>query len=80
MPKLDVLASSSTNVDRLFVGVATASRFASVFTSGIFSPASVIFASIVVVIAGNVLIVLAQKIVTTAVWAGVILQAVRSHY
>jgi hypothetical protein len=77
LPKLPVLSSSSSNVDRFFVGMTTAARFAAVFTAGILSPASHLFASLFLVIAGSVTLVFVQQVATPAVWAGVVLQAVR---
>jgi hypothetical protein len=60
----------------MFVGVFTASRFVAIFTAGIFSPASVLFASLFLVLTGSLLLVFMQQIATGAVWAGVVLQAV----
>ena len=58
------------------MGVFTVGRFLAMFLAGLVSPAILIFVSLIVTFAGSLVLVFAQQMSATAVWAGVILQAV----
>ena len=76
LPQFKILASTATYLERVFVGVFTATRFLAILTAGIVHPAAGIFISLFIVFVGSLVLVFTQQISAAAVWAGVILQAV----
>ena len=76
LPQFSILASTATYLERVFVGVFTATRFLAILTAGIVHPAAGIFISLFIVFVGSLVLVFTQQISAAAVWAGVILQAV----
>ena len=78
LPQFKILASTAGYLERVFVGVFTATRFIAILTAGIINPAVGIFISLFIVLVGSLVLVFTQQISAMAVWAGVILQAV-SH-
>ena len=65
-------------MERVFVGVFTATRFLAILTAGILNPAVGIFISLFIIFVGSLVLVFTQQISAAAVWAGVILQAVNT--
>lgn len=78
LPQLQILASTSSSsfLERVFVGVFTATRFLAILTGGVMNPAVGIFISLFIILVGSLILVFTQQISAAAVWAGVILQAV----
>jgi len=76
LPQFKILASTATYLERVFVGVFTATRFLAILTAGLLHPAVGIFISLFIIFVGSLVLVFTQQISTAAVWAGVILQAV----
>lgn len=76
LPRFHIMASTAPYLQRVFVGVFTATRFLAILTAGILNPALAIFASLFITFVGSLVLVFTQQISATAVWAGVILQAV----
>ena len=79
LPQFSILASTATYLERVFVGVFTATRFLAILTAGIVHPAAGIFISLFIVFVGSLVLVFTQQISAAAVWAGVILQAVKFY-
>ena len=79
LPQFSILASTATYLERVFVGVFTATRFLAILTAGIVHPAAGIFISLFIVFVGSLVLVFTQQISAAAVWAGVILQAVNFY-
>ncbi len=76
LPQFKILASTATYLERVFVGVFTATRFVAILTAGLVHPAVGIFISLFIIFVGSLVLVFTQQISAAAVWAGVILQAV----
>jgi len=76
LPQFKILASTAKYLERVFVGVFTATRFLAILTAGILNPAVGIFISLFIIFVGSLVLVFTQQISAAAVWAGVILQAV----
>ena len=76
LPQFKILASTATYLQRVFVGVFTATRFLAILTAGLLHPAVGIFISLFIIFVGSLVLVFTQQISAAAVWAGVILQAV----
>lgn len=77
LPQFKILASTAPYLERVFVGVFTATRFIAILTAGLFCcPAVGIFISLSIIFVGSLVLVFTQHISAMAVWAGVILQAV----
>ena len=79
LPQFKILASTATYLERVFVGVFTATRFLAILTAGLFHPAVGIFISLFIIFIGSLVLVFTQQISAAAVWAGVILQAVNAQ-
>ena len=78
LPQFKILASTAKYLERVFVGVFTATRFLAILTAGILNPAVGIFISLFIIFVGSLVLVFTQQISAAAVWAGVILQAVNT--
>ena len=76
MSKLKALATSAVYLQRVFVGVFTATRFIAILTAGWISPAVGIFCSLIILLIGGLVLVFMQQVSEAAVWAGVILEAI----
>ena len=79
LPEFTILGGDEDgrHLQAVVMGIFVATRFVSMFTCSFFSsPAVLVFGSLAVTLAGSVVLVFAQSLSATAVWAGVILQSV----